>query len=229
MAAASLMVYARVGILRTLPPADPRDVKRLHRTARALGIDWPAEQLYPDFVRALDPSKPNHAAMIVSCTRLLRGAGYVTFNGELPEQAQHSALASEYAHVTAPLRRLVDRYAGEICVALCAGTEVPDWVIAAMGELPDTMTESGRRAHQYENAVVDLCEAELLERRVGETFAAVVVEVEEKDPTKGDVTIQDPAIEARVSGSSDLPLGEEVPVTLVQADPTSRAVSFELA
>ena len=39
MAAASLMVYARVGILRTLPPADPRDVQRLHRTARALGID----------------------------------------------------------------------------------------------------------------------------------------------------------------------------------------------
>ena len=77
MAAASLMVYARVGILRTLPPADPRDVQRLHRTARALGIDWPAEQLYPDFIRTLDPSKPTHAAMIVACTRLLRGAGYV--------------------------------------------------------------------------------------------------------------------------------------------------------
>ena len=229
MAAASLMVYARIGILRTLPPADPRDVQRLHRTARALGIAWPAEQLYPDFIRTLDPSKPTHAAMIVACTRLLRGAGYVTFNGELPEQAQHAALASEYAHVTAPLRRLVDRYAGEICVALCAGTDVPDWVVSAMGDLPDTMVESGRRAHQYENAVVDLCEAELLKDRVGETFTAVVVEVDEKDATKGDVTIQDPAIEARVSGSSDLPLGEEVSVRLVQADPTSRSVSFELA
>ena len=58
--------------------------------------------------------------------------------------------------------------------------------------------------------MVDLCEAELLKDRVGETFTAVVVEVEEKDATKGDVTIQDPAIEARVSGSADLPLGEEV-------------------
>ncbi len=167
--------------------------------------------------------------MIVACTRLLRGAGYVTFNGELPEQAQHAALASEYAHVTAPLRRLVDRYAGEICVALCAGTDVPDWVVSAMAELPDTMSESGRRANAYENAVVDLCEAELLKERVGETFSAVVVEVEEKDATKGDVTIQDPAIEARVSGSADLPLGEEVQVKLVQADPTSRSVAFELA
>ncbi len=228
MAAASLMVYARVGILRTLPPADPRDVQRLHRTARALGLDWPAEQLYPDFIRTLDPSKPTHAAMIVACTRLLRGAGYVAFNGELPAQAQHAALASEYAHVTAPLRRLVDRYAGEICVALCAGTDVPDWVVSAMGDLPDTMIESGRRARQYENAVVDLCEAELLKDRVGETFTAVVVEVDEEDPARGDVTIQDPAIEAHVSGSSDLPLGEEVQVRLVQADPTSRSVSFEL-
>lgn len=229
MGAASLMVYARVGILRTLPPADPHDVQRLHRTARALGIAWPAELLYPDFVRTLDPSRPTHAAMIVACTRLLRGAGYVSFNGELPEQAQHSALASEYAHVTAPLRRLVDRYAGEVCVALCAGTEVPDWVVSAMGELPDTMTTSGRRANQYENAVVNLCEAELLHDRVGQSFPAVVVDLDEKDQLKGDITIQDPAIEATVTGSEPLPLGEQVQVELVQADPRSRSVEFRLA
>jgi exoribonuclease R len=229
MAAASMMVYARVGVLRTLPPADPRDVQRLHRTARALGIAWPAEQLYPDFVRTLDPSRPTHAAMVVACTRLLRGAGYVTFNGELPEQAQHSALASEYAHVTAPLRRLADRYAGEVCVALCAGTEVPEWVVAAMPELPDTMAGSGRRANQYQNAVVDLCEAELLHDRVGERFAAVVVDLDEKDRRRGDVTIQDPAIEATLTGSGELPLGEEVAVELVAADPRTRTVEFRLA
>jgi exoribonuclease R len=229
MAAASLMVYARVGILRTLPPADPHDVQRLHRTARALGISWPAEQLYPDFVRTLDPSRPTHAAMIVACTRLLRGAGYVSFNGELPEQAQHSALASEYAHVTAPLRRLADRYAGEVCVALCAGTDVPSWVVEAMHELPDTMTESGRRANRYENAIVDLCEAELLHDRVGQRFTAVVVDLDEKSRKKGDITIQDPAIEAQVTSTSDLPLGEEVTVELATADPRTRKVEFRLA
>ena len=58
MAAASLMVYARVGLLRTLPPPDPRDVQRLHRTAKALRIEWPAELLYPDFIRSLDPGEP---------------------------------------------------------------------------------------------------------------------------------------------------------------------------
>lgn len=228
MAAASLMVYARVGILRTLPPADPRDIQRLHRTARALGIDWPAEQLYPDFIRSLHPCLPHHAAMVVSCTRLLRGAGYVAFDGELPAPAQHSALASEYSHVTAPLRRLADRYALEVCVALCAGTEVPEWVLSALGALPDAMRESGRRAAQYQNAVVDLCEAELLSTRVGERFAGVVVDVNDKDERRGSVTIEDPAIEAPVSSDGPLPLGEAVTVELAQADPLSRSVAFRL-
>src|SRR5690606_25597349 len=37
MAAAHLMVEHGVGLLRTLPEADPRDLARLHRTAHALG------------------------------------------------------------------------------------------------------------------------------------------------------------------------------------------------
>lgn len=227
-AAASLMVYARVGLLRTLPPPDRRDVQRLHRTARALGIEWPAELLYPDFIRTLDPSRPEHAAMVVACTRLLRGSGYVAFDGEVPAQPQHSALASEYAHVTAPLRRLADRYAGEVCVALCAGEEVPSWVLDALEGLPETLLESGRRAHQYENAVLDLVEAGVLQHRVGESFGAAVVEVDEKDGRRGAITIQDPAVEAHVVGDHDLPLGEDVTVTLATADVATRKVEFRL-
>ena len=230
MAAASLMVYARVGILRTLPPADPRDVQRLHRTARALGIDWPAEQLYPDFIRTLDPSKPTHAAMVVACTRLLRGAGYVTFNGELPEQAQHSALASEYAHVTAPLRRLVDRYAGEICVALCAGTDVPAWVVSAMAELPghdDRVGPAGQPVRERRGRPLrgraapgpgggDVHRRRRRGRREGRRRRAT-------SPSRT------PPSRRGSPATSDLPLGEEVSVVLVQADPKTRKVAFELA
>ena len=228
MAAASLMVFARVGLLRTLPPPDPRDVQRLHRTAQALGIDWPAKMLYPDFVRSLDPTRPAHAAMVVACTRLLRGSGYVGFVGELPDQPEHAALASTYAHVTAPLRRLGDRYASEICVALCAGEEVPAWVLDRLGEVPDTMQKSDRLAHQYENAVIDLVEAGVLRDQVGESFTGVIVDVDEKDATRGTITIQDPAIEARVTGASALPLGTDVSVRLTAADVASRIVGFTL-
>jgi exoribonuclease R len=222
------MVYARVGLLRTLPEPDPRDVQRLHRTAKALGIEWHAEQIYPDFIRSLDPTRPAHAAMIAACTRLLRGSGYVGFDGEVPAEPQHSALASEYAHVTAPLRRLGDRYAGEICVALCAGVDVPDWVVAKLHELPRTLQASGQRANRYERSILDLVEAGVLSARVGDTFDAVVVEVAEDDPTRGELTVPDPAVEARVVGSTDLPLGQAVKAKLTRADVESRSVQFEL-
>ena len=120
-AAAAIMIEGKVGILRTLPPAPEHAVKRLRRTARALGIDWPQDQGHPEFIRSLDPANPAEAAMVVACTTLLRGAGYAAFDGELPDQLEHAALASPYAHVTAPLRRLVDRYGLEACAALCAG------------------------------------------------------------------------------------------------------------
>lgn len=227
-AAADLMLYARVGLLRTLPTPDPRDVQRLHRTARALGIEWPAEQLYPDFVRSLDPAVPAHAAMVNACTRLLRGSGYVAFDGETPAEPQHAALASEYAHVTAPLRRLGDRYAGEVCLALCAGTEVPDWVRAALPGLPKTLQSSGSRANTYERAVLDLVEAGVLHERVGSTFSGVIVDVDQKDPGRGVVLVHDPDVEARVVSSSPLPLGTDVTVRLTVADVATRKVEFEL-
>ncbi|WP_101526208.1 RNB domain-containing ribonuclease [Nocardioides houyundeii] len=228
IAAASLMVQGQVGLLRTLPPADPRDVARLRRTAQGLGLEWPSEVAYSDFVRTLDPAEPRHAAMVVACTRLFRGSGYAGFHGEVPAQPGHAAIAADYAHVTAPLRRLVDRYASEICLALCAGEEVPSWVLSKLEEVPDTMRESGRRANQYQNAILNLMEAEVLADRVGNSFDAVVVEVDEKDPRRGEVNLVDLAIEAKVSSERELPLGAKVSVRLTEADPATRRVGFTL-
>ncbi|MCW2846559.1 MAG: ribonuclease [Marmoricola sp.] len=227
-AAASIMVKGQVGILRTLPPAPEYAVTKLRRTARALGIDWPSGQSHPDFIRSLDPSHPAEAAMVVACTALLRGAGYAAFDGHVPEQPEHAALASTYAHVTAPLRRLVDRYGLEICTALSAGEPVPQWVLDRLDDLPDTMRESGRKSHAYENAVLNLVEAWTLQSRIGETFAGVVTEVEQDDERKGTVMVREPAVEATVTSSSPLPVGQDVTVTLTDADPVTRKVRFSL-
>jgi exoribonuclease R len=229
MAAAQLMVDGRIGILRTLAPADQRDVERLRRIAAGLGVAWPAEMTYQDFIRTLDPARAGQAAVLNASTMLLRGSGYVAFQGELPEQPMHSALASTYSHVTAPLRRLVDRYTGEICVALSAGAEVPEWVTARLGSVPETMRASARRASEYERSVLDLVEAAVLRDHVGETFRATVTDVREKEPSTGHVVLAEPAVEAEVSSAdgAPLPLGTEVTVRLVEADPATRSVKFE--
>jgi exoribonuclease R len=193
-----------------------------------LGIDWPGQRSYPDFIRSLDPANPRPIAMMVSCTAVLRGAGYAAFDGDVPAQPMHSALASTYAHVTAPLRRLVDRYTGEACVALCAGQPVPDWVLQALPGLPATMADADRRAGRFERAVIDLAESLMLASRVGETFGGTIVEIERQDHDEGVVMLHDLAIEAHVASGANLPLGETVVVRLVEADPATRRVRFEL-
>lgn len=227
MAAAHLMLYGQVGILRTLPPADHRDLRRLRSVARALRVPWPAELDYPEFVRGLDPELPAHAAMLNACATLFRGAGYEAFSGGIPDEAEHSALAIDYAHVTAPLRRLVDRYAGETCVALCADRPVPDWVLRALDALPEEMKRAERQSRDYERAVIDLVEVLLLRDRVGETLLGTVVEVAEKGD-RGEVLIKDPAVAATIRGDH-LPLGHEVEVKLVSADADAGRVEFALA
>ncbi|HUP32730.1 MAG TPA: RNB domain-containing ribonuclease [Gaiellaceae bacterium] len=225
-AAAELMLEARVGVLRTLPKANEGAVARLRRSAEALGVRWPEELSYAEFIRGLDPGVPLQAAVLVESTVLLRGSGYAAFEGEAPAEPKHAGIGAPYAHATAPLRRLVDRYAGEVCVAVCAGAEVPGWVRAALPGLPETMERSNRRGQQYEAGILSTIEAAVLEDSVGDVFDAVVVEVDD-DEARGVVQLIAPAVTARCEGK--LPLGERVRVRLTLADVAERRVRFELA
>ena len=227
MAAAHMMLYGEVGILRTMPPADAYSLGRLRHVAKALRIVWPPEMDYPEFIRSLHPARPDQAAMLNSATRLFRGAGYRSFSGGIPEDVDHAALASDYTHTTAPLRRLVDRYAGEICVALCADQPVPAWVFHSLEGLPEQMAAAERRAKKYERAIIDLLEIYLLAERVGQTFIGTAIEVN-RDKQQGTVMIEEPAVEARLIGDQ-LRLGQEVLVRLTSADYAKGAVAFEVA
>lgn len=229
MAAGQMMLDAKIGVLRTMPEPEEHAVRRLRRAARAQGVSWPDAVDYPAFIRNLDSSKPNEAAVIVASTVLLRGAGYTVLDGEVPAVTEQSALAAVYAHTTAPLRRLVDRYSLEVCAALSAGTEVPAWARSGLADLPKIMQESDRKANAYENAVLDLVEAFTLKDRVGETFKGVILEVDKDRHGKvtGTLMVEDAAIEADVTGA-ELPVGEEVSAELVEADPEKRTVRFEV-
>ncbi|MDF6042190.1 RNB domain-containing ribonuclease [Streptomyces sp. JH14] len=228
MAAARLMAESGTGILRTLPVAPDGAVARLRRSAEALHIDWPHHVPYAQLVRALDPKKAGHAAFLQECTTLLRGAGYTVFDhGDLPTPAVHAAVADLYTHCTAPLRRLVDRYAAELCVAAVADQPPPEWVMAALPGLPKEMGEGTQRANSVERECVDLVEAALLSDQVGAVFDGYVVDVQDEEPTIGTVHIEQPAVVARINGgTTELPLGERLRVRLTQADPGTAKVLF---
>jgi exoribonuclease R len=227
MTAADLMLSSGTGILRTLPLAPQGAVARLRRVAEALRIDWPHHTSYADLLRTLDPRRPAHAAFLQEATALFRGADYTPFHpGHPPPQSLHAAVAAPYAHCTAPLRRLVDRYASELCLATAAGRPPPDWAAAALDGLPATMRTGTHHANDAERACLDLVEALLLRDRLGDTFDAFVIDLHDADPASGTVHLTDPAVVAPLRGTAPLPLGERLRVRLVEADPERHAVLF---
>lgn len=225
-AAAALMLDAGVGLLRTLPPAEPRDVERLRRVARGLGIDWPDGVPYGALVVTLEADTPARAAFLNEASALFRGAGYTAFDGAPPALTTHAAIAAPYAHATAPLRRLADRTVSEVCLALAAGRPIPDESHAQLPLLPAAMAEGTRRAGHAERGCIDTVEAAVLRPYLGETFRATVVGVDD-DGDGGEVVLPDLAVVARCDGR--LPLGRQVDVVLAQADPTEGRVRFQVA
>ncbi|MFN2519266.1 MAG: RNB domain-containing ribonuclease [Jatrophihabitantaceae bacterium] len=223
MCAAQLMLTAGFGILRTVPPADRRAVSAMRRAARALDVGWPDGASPGDVLATVDRTNAKHVAFIEHAVSLLRGAGYTVFDGPPPDQPLHSGIGAAYAHVTAPLRRLVDRYASEICLASQAKTPIPQWVRERVAGLPETMQQAERREHAADRAVVDMVEAWLLRDRVGQRFAAIVIDADERG---GTVVLDEPAVRARCAGGG-LPVGEHISVRLAEADVDKRTVRFE--
>ena len=222
--AARTMVDAGVGVLRTLPPPYEQAVRRLRHTARALDLTWPEEMPYASFVRQLRPNSASANAFLLQATRTLRGAGYLGFDGDLPEHHEHGAIASVYAHVTAPLRRLVDRFGNEILLALLAGSTPPAWATEALEELPSLMGRARQRESALERAMVDFAEAVVLEPHVGERFAGYVIDINAKRE-RASVQLRQPAVIAPVPAAGR-ELAEHLDLELAAVDVTARSVTF---
>lgn len=226
MAAAELMVGARIGVLRTLPAPRPEALERFRREAKALGIRWPEGMTYGAFLRSLDRSDPKHLALIYDATGLFRGSSYVVFDGELPPAPEHGALAAIYAHVTAPLRRLVDRYGLAIAEAISQGHPVPAWASAGLADLPEIMARTSKVAHGVERACTDAVEAAVLSQFVGQLFDAAVVDKSENG--RWVIQLTHPAVVAQAATAIRVQNGDRVTARLVRADVPTGLVRFEI-
>jgi exoribonuclease R len=223
MGAAELMINGQVGILRTMPAPDSGAVQRFRRQARAAGADWPAEMLYGAFLRTLDRTDPKHLALIHEATSLFRGAGYTPFEGGVPEQPQHAAVANPYAHVTAPLRRLVDRFGLVVCESLSAGAEVPSWVRESLPLLPEVMSRTDQRANAVTRACTDAVEAAELLCHLGKELDGFVVDEHEKGCV---VQLAELAVVHSATGQAEP--GTAVKVRVDEADIESGRISLSV-
>lgn len=214
--AARIMLDGGIGLLRTLPPPTPKQVQGLRHATAALGIEWPPGRPPGDVISALDGSAPREAAFLEDAVRLLRGAGYTPFDGEPPDLAFHGGVGAPYAHVTAPLRRLADRFATEICLALRSGTAVPAWVRSALPELPKAMSTAERTATALTKACSAAVSVFLLHGREGEEFTATVLQIE-TERARAIVVLHEPPVRAHCAPDGIVE-GTVIRVRLLSAD-----------
>ena len=221
MAVADLLQAHRTGLFRVMAAPDAYAEARLRLTARAFGMDWPEAAPLAQFEKTFDPLDPRHAAFMLAVRRAGRGASYVPYrDGQTP---WHAAMAATYAHATAPLRRLADRYVVRAALAVASGQAVPEAVSAAFEQLPAVMDKAEARSGQIERAAIDLAETAILVHRTGEEFDAVVTDIGE---TGARIQLCDLPVVARVAADGVVP-GAALTVRLESADPARRTLGFK--
>ncbi|QRP98387.1 RNB domain-containing ribonuclease [Corynebacterium sp. FDAARGOS 1242] len=220
MCAGRLMESHGIGFLRTLAAATPEAEAEFRSEAQALGFSLEGQSI-SEFLHSVDADSPRGMAVMREAQRLLRGADYVWL--EESSADVHAGIGGYYAHVTAPLRRLVDRFATEVCLALSGGYEVPEWVRNRAGDVISTMRSTSQLASQVDRACLKLTEATVLAPWVGTNFDSVVVDGGDKRD-KARLFILEPPVIGEAVGQP--PTGSETTVSLVKADVAERDVLF---
>jgi exoribonuclease R len=158
---------------------------------------------------------------LMAARRAGGGASYVPFTpGQRP---WHAAMAATYAHGTAPLRRLADRYVVMAALAVANGKPVPEQIAAAFPKLPEVMRRADDTANQIERAVVELAEVALLSAQTQRTFAAIVTDVDDRGAR---FQLCDLPVVARLDAQHLAP-GDDLRVRVVSTDIPSRTAKFE--
>lgn len=223
LAVADALLAHHTGLFRVMAGPDDAAIARLRHIAQALGLTWAADMSLDAFARMRDPNDPTDAAFMIAVRRAGNGAAYAAYeNGVVP---WHAAVAATYAQATAPLRRLADCYVIRAALAVANGQSVAPPVSDAFQSLPKVMAKADARAAQVERAVIDAAEAVLLSGREGETFAATVIDTDDRG---GRIQLHDLPVVARLAGVGRKP-GETLNVVLSESDVARRSLRFVAA
>ncbi|WP_422925185.1 ribonuclease R [Singulisphaera sp. PoT] len=175
-AVASHLTANHVGFLRR-GHADP-DPLKLREFAEFVGslgikIDKPQSRFELQRVLSETTGKPEEHAVHYGLLRSLKQAVYT------PEPEGHFALASEdYCHFTSPIRRYPDLQVHRQLTTLIAGKK-PKSNHDELVVLAEHCTKTERRAETAERELIKIKLLTYLETRIGETFQAVVIGVED--------------------------------------------------
>ncbi|AGA25526.1 ribonuclease R [Singulisphaera acidiphila] len=175
-AVATFLTEKHAGFLRrTHADPEPTKLDAFAEFARSLGLEIENPQSRFELQRILieTAGKPEEYAVHYGVLRSLKQAVYT------PEPEGHFALASEnYCHFTSPIRRYPDLQVHRQLTTLLEGKR-PKSDHDELTVLADHCTKTERRAEAAERELVKIKLLTYLESRIGESFQAIIIGVEE--------------------------------------------------
>jgi exoribonuclease-2 len=207
---------------------EPSRWPRLVELAATFGARLPAQPDVRALARFLEERKQadpvGYPDLSLSIVKLIGSGEYVV---ERPDQelAGHFGLAvQDYTNATAPNRRYVDLVIQRVLKALLAGQPVP-YDEAALAAIAEQCNERARAARSVERRMRKHAAVDLMRRRVGEQFDAIVTGVSAKGTFAR--TIVPPVEGMIVRGERGLDVGDRVHVRLERVDAERGFVDFE--
>jgi VacB/RNase II family 3'-5' exoribonuclease len=205
----------------------PKRWERIVELAAGLGTTLPSTPEAPPLERFLLQQRkadPLHFPDLSLAVVKLLGPGEYELQRPGAPRVGHFGLAVEdYTHSTAPNRRFADVVTQRLVKALLRGTP-PAYSDAELQEVAARCTEMEDGARRVERLVRKMAAAELLQKRIGQVFDAVVTGVTDKGTF---ARLLAPPAEGRVvRGERGLDVGDKVRLKLLDTDPVRGFIDF---
>ena len=229
---------------RTHADPEPRKLKEFAEFARSLGFEIEDAQSRFELQKLLAAAadKPEAYAIHFGMLRSFKQAVYS------PEHEGHFALASDdYCHFTSPIRRYPDLQVHRQLTAWLAGRS-PKGNFDELAALAEHCTKTERRAELAERELIKIKLLTYLSTRIGDTFLAVIIAVEDfgffcrlvEIPAEGLVHVTalsedyyylDSGTHTLIGrrGGSRYRLGDRVEVVVVRVDVDRRELDLRIA
>jgi exoribonuclease R len=190
LAVGRYLFEANLGLFRVMDDPNEQEIKSLRAQARVLGIEWQADEKLQAVIARLSATEQRDLAFSMAIRKAGGGARYMLWpytsqgeeqqirNAHQKNQPWHAAIAATYAHATAPMRRLADRYVLDLLVALFADNkDAINELQNTLSRLPSVMETTERIAAKIDRDCLEAIESSLLKPLIGQTRVATVIDV----------------------------------------------------
>jgi exoribonuclease-2 len=233
----NFMIAANGAMARTLGGAGMCSIRRVVKTperwprivqlAAKYGDTLPAQadsRALNEFLQKRKTEDAMHYADVSLAVIKLMGPGeYVVTRPGDPDPGHFALALHDYTHSTAPNRRFADTVTQRLVKSVLAKRASP-YSEQQLTEIARNCTLKEDAAHKVERMMNKRIVAVAMQRRIGETFAAVVTGV---GPQGVFVRVLEPPAEGLlIRGQQGVGVGDKLQVKLVSADPQRGYIDF---